>query len=45
MHGMKDHARWCVDSNWVGSWSFVVDRGISVEEVCRAARIGNGIEG
>ena len=45
MRGMQDHAGWCVDGNRVSSWSFVADRGSSVEEVCRAAGIGDGIEG
>jgi len=34
-----------VDSNGVGSCLFVADGGSSVEEVCRASRIGNGVEG
>ncbi len=45
MRGMQDRARSCVDGNRVSSWSFVADSGSSVEEVCHAARIGDGIEG
>ncbi len=44
MGGLEDCTRQCVDLDWFESRVFVANQGGTGEEMCCAARVGNGIE-
>jgi len=44
MGRMEDNARWGMDGNGVGSWTFVAHQSGGREKMCRATGVSNGIE-